>query len=205
MALTEVPHRGALDLDPGGLIQIHGQLFIGPVRPMEPTPPWAFLHPTLDHRRPRLGNPPRLSRCPLDLQALQAPFMIVREPEPHGRAMHPQILGDGLALATPTGHQDRLAPVAESSVVGRLEGVFQLLFFRGRQPHPPHLFRPLSHEKPHERVPQKRCKITRCLYKVAGNRSPYDGDWVYWSTRRGRDPTVGPRLGYTQELYKNYR
>ncbi len=30
--------------------------------------------------------------------------------------------------------------------------------------------------------------------KVAGNRSPYDGDWVYWSTRRGRDPTVGPRL-----------
>ena len=30
--------------------------------------------------------------------------------------------------------------------------------------------------------------------KVAGHRSPYDGDWVYWSTRRGRDPMVGPRL-----------
>jgi RNA-directed DNA polymerase len=30
--------------------------------------------------------------------------------------------------------------------------------------------------------------------KVAGHRSPYDGDWGYWSTRRGRDPTVGPRL-----------
>ncbi len=30
--------------------------------------------------------------------------------------------------------------------------------------------------------------------KVAGHRSPYDGDWVYWSTRRGRYPTVGPRL-----------
>jgi RNA-directed DNA polymerase len=28
--------------------------------------------------------------------------------------------------------------------------------------------------------------------KVAGHRSPYEGDWVYGSTRRGRDPTVGP-------------
>jgi RNA-directed DNA polymerase len=30
--------------------------------------------------------------------------------------------------------------------------------------------------------------------KVAGHRSPDDGDWGSWSTRRGRDPTVGPRL-----------
>ena len=30
--------------------------------------------------------------------------------------------------------------------------------------------------------------------KVAGNRSPYDGDWVYWSKRQGRYPMVTPRL-----------
>ena len=30
--------------------------------------------------------------------------------------------------------------------------------------------------------------------KVAGHRSPDEGDGVYGSTRRGRDPTVGPRL-----------
>ena len=30
--------------------------------------------------------------------------------------------------------------------------------------------------------------------KVQGNRSPYDGDWVYWSTRQGRHPNVGARL-----------
>jgi len=35
--------------------------------------------------------------------------------------------------------------------------------------------------------------ITRHI-KVRGNRSPYDGDWVYWSTRRGRHPSVSPRL-----------
>ena len=29
---------------------------------------------------------------------------------------------------------------------------------------------------------------------VQGNRSPYDGDWVYWSTRQGRHPNVGARL-----------
>ena len=31
-------------------------------------------------------------------------------------------------------------------------------------------------------------------YKVAGNRSPYDGDWVYWSRRRGHYPTVKTRV-----------
>jgi RNA-directed DNA polymerase len=35
--------------------------------------------------------------------------------------------------------------------------------------------------------------ITRHV-KVQGNRSPYDGDWVYWSTRQGRHPSASPRL-----------
>ena len=26
--------------------------------------------------------------------------------------------------------------------------------------------------------------------KVQGNRSPYDGDWLYWSSRLGRHPLV---------------
>jgi RNA-directed DNA polymerase len=35
--------------------------------------------------------------------------------------------------------------------------------------------------------------ITRHV-KVQGNRSPYDGDWVYWSTRQGRHPDANPRV-----------
>jgi RNA-directed DNA polymerase len=35
--------------------------------------------------------------------------------------------------------------------------------------------------------------ITRHV-KVTGNRSPYDGDWVYWSIRRGRHPNASPRV-----------
>src|SRR5687768_3756546 len=35
--------------------------------------------------------------------------------------------------------------------------------------------------------------ITRHV-KVQGHRSPYDGDWVYWSSRQGRYPSVNPRL-----------
>jgi RNA-directed DNA polymerase len=35
--------------------------------------------------------------------------------------------------------------------------------------------------------------ITRHV-KVQSNRSPYDGDWVYWSTRQGRHPDASPRL-----------
>ena len=30
--------------------------------------------------------------------------------------------------------------------------------------------------------------------KVAGRRSPFDGDWVYWSTRLGREPTTPARV-----------
>jgi RNA-directed DNA polymerase len=35
--------------------------------------------------------------------------------------------------------------------------------------------------------------ITRHV-KVQGKRSPYDGDWVYWSSRQGRHPDASPRL-----------
>jgi RNA-directed DNA polymerase len=35
--------------------------------------------------------------------------------------------------------------------------------------------------------------ITRHV-KVQGHRSPYDGDWVYWSSRQGRHPDANPRL-----------
>jgi RNA-directed DNA polymerase len=45
-----------------------------------------------------------------------------------------------------------------------------------------------GHLHTHSEVP-----ITRHI-KVRGNRSPYDGDWVYWSTRQGRHPGSSPRL-----------
>lgn len=35
---------------------------------------------------------------------------------------------------------------------------------------------------------------TRRHIKVAGRRSPFDGDWVYWSTRMGREPSTAPRV-----------
>lgn len=35
--------------------------------------------------------------------------------------------------------------------------------------------------------------ITRFV-KVQGHKSPYDGDWVYWSTRLGRDPSKPRRV-----------
>ena len=30
--------------------------------------------------------------------------------------------------------------------------------------------------------------------KVRGDKSPYDGDWVYWVQRLGRDPTKSDRV-----------
>ena len=45
-----------------------------------------------------------------------------------------------------------------------------------------------GHLHTHSEVP-----ITRHI-KIRGHRSPYDGDWVYWSTRQGRHPGLSPRL-----------
>jgi RNA-directed DNA polymerase len=32
--------------------------------------------------------------------------------------------------------------------------------------------------------------------KVAGERSPYDGDWIYWSTRMARHPEANKKVAY---------
>jgi RNA-directed DNA polymerase len=40
----------------------------------------------------------------------------------------------------------------------------------------------------HSEVPMTR------HVQVQGNRRPYEGAWVYWSTRQGRPPNVGARL-----------
>jgi RNA-directed DNA polymerase len=54
-------------------------------------------------------------------------------------------------------------------------------------------FRPAGSEfglYKHESTP-----ITRHV-KVQGGRSPFDGDWVYWSGRQGRYPGVKPWMGF---------
>src|SRR6516162_5219986 len=76
MALTKVPHGRALHDDPCGLLHIGRQLFVGPVRAIEPTPRRASFHPHLNRRPQRLGKPSRLAWCPLNLQALYAPFVM---------------------------------------------------------------------------------------------------------------------------------
>jgi RNA-directed DNA polymerase len=50
---------------------------------------------------------------------------------------------------------------------------------------PPNSTRPLAR---HDHTPHQR------YVKVQGTRSPYDGDWLYWSRRLGRHPNVPPRI-----------
>jgi RNA-directed DNA polymerase len=45
--------------------------------------------------------------------------------------------------------------------------------------------------------------ISRCV-KVQGNKSPYDGDWVYWSTRPGRDPSKPQRVTRLLKRQRGY-
>ena len=52
-------------------------------------------------------------------------------------------------------------------------------------------FQPSNGTKPlarHDHTPHQR------YVKVQGTRSPYDGDWLYWSRRLGHHPNVSPRI-----------
>jgi RNA-directed DNA polymerase len=44
------------------------------------------------------------------------------------------------------------------------------------------------------RLPLHGATRSRRHIKVAGRRSPFDGDWLYWSTRMGREPTTPTRV-----------
>ena len=44
------------------------------------------------------------------------------------------------------------------------------------------------------RLLQHRETPIRRQVKVKGQRSPFDGEWIYWSTRLGRHPEVSPRV-----------
>jgi len=51
---------------------------------------------------------------------------------------------------------------------------------------------PIRPEAVYLHTPQE-VAMTRQV-QVTGNRRPYDGDWVYWSSRQGRHPNASPRL-----------
>ena len=139
MALAAVAPRGALDREARGLIQVHGQRFLGPVGALQPAPLWTALDPVLEPRRDRGGKAARWSWGPLDGAAREAGVLLLLAPPPHRRTMPPAILGDSVALAAPTRHQDRLAALTEPSVAGRLEGICHWFVCHCRQPNLPHL------------------------------------------------------------------
>ncbi|MFO0579660.1 MAG: group II intron reverse transcriptase/maturase [Polyangia bacterium] len=43
-------------------------------------------------------------------------------------------------------------------------------------------------------LPKHSDTLKKWYVKVQGTRSPFDGDWLYWSTRLGREPTVPARV-----------
>ena len=139
VALAAVAPRGALDREARGLIQVHGQRFLGPVGALQPAPLWTALDPVLEPRRDRGGKAARWSWGPLDGAAREAGVLLLLAPPPHRRTMPPAILGDSVALAAPTRHQDRLAALTEPSVAGRLEGICHWFVCHCRQPNLPHL------------------------------------------------------------------
>ncbi len=77
------------------------------------------------------------------LSPCQTLFIVLLDPQPYRRTMDASILGNRLAFPPPMRHQDRLAPIAEASVISRFEDLVQLRLFCPRQPDPPHRFPPL--------------------------------------------------------------
>ena len=59
----------------------------------------------------------------------------------------------------------------------------------------------LSNKEKSRVIRHSETKIQRWV-KVAGNKSPYDGDWVYWSTRMGRHPETKKKVAYLLKQQK---
>jgi hypothetical protein len=179
MALAEHPHGRALHLYARGPIEMRRQFFLGPVGSVKLTPLGTIVHPRLDGRRQRLGNTAPLARCPWDLSTGQTTCRKLLEPQPHGGAMYLKILGNRLTLPPAMGHHDRLAPVTESSVMGRFEDRFQLRLCRCRQPDPPHLFPPLVKSCPRGYLKKDARSSAACIRRlphsdyIEGSSYPY--------------------------------
>jgi RNA-directed DNA polymerase len=52
------------------------------------------------------------------------------------------------------------------------------------------------------RMTNHEATAIRRFTKVQGSRSPYDGDWVYWATRRGKSPLIQPRVAQLLKYQK---
>ena len=89
MMLTEVLHGAAFNVNASLLVEVDGQFLIRPVGAVKAATLGALFHPLLDRRGQCFGNPPRLARSPLNLEAGQAPLVIALEPEDDGTAMDP--------------------------------------------------------------------------------------------------------------------
>ena len=111
MMLTEVLHGAAFNVNARLLVEVDGQFFIRPVGSVKAATLGTLFHPLLDRRGQVFGNPPRLARGPLNLEARQSPLVIALEPEDDGTAVDPQILGNLGAFAATTGHQHRLTAI----------------------------------------------------------------------------------------------
>jgi hypothetical protein len=167
-ALTAGPPRRALPGAPGRVIEGRRQCLIGPGGTGQSTTLRAVFPPPLERRGQRLGQAARLPRRPRHLSARHTVGRIRLEPQAYGGALHASILGARLPLGPSAGHQDRLAPLTQASVGGRLAGVVQCRLCCSCEGYPQHVLRSLSrgHETTSSRVPYKRCNITRRLYEI---------------------------------------
>src|SRR5688572_2461800 len=68
---------------------LDGQFFICPVGSVQAATLRALFHPLLNGGGQCFGNPPRLARSPLNLEAGQTPLVIALEPEDNGTAVDP--------------------------------------------------------------------------------------------------------------------
>ena len=112
------------------------------------------------------------------------------------KILHPQIVGWCAYFATASSHK----------VFGKIQtDFFAMLLSWAARRHPNHgtkwvadkywrfndghgwIFQPRGSCL---RMPRHTATRKNFYVKVAGRRTPYDGDWIYWSTRMGREPTT---------------
>jgi hypothetical protein len=115
------------------VVEVDGQLFLGPVGPVQATAGRALANPPQDLGGQGRWALRRSPRSPADLEAGEPPLVITLQPTLQGRHTDGQILGKVAMGPSASGQEDGLTADAQTRIGGGFPACDQWLVFLSTQ------------------------------------------------------------------------
>jgi hypothetical protein len=133
MLTTEDLERRRTDAQPLGLIEVVGQLRVGPIGAIQPTGGWPINHPLPQNGRQVCREFGRRALGLAGTEASKATIQVGVEPALHRALRRAGVVRNRRVPSAAVRHQDNLDAVAEFRISCRPEDLFQPLVLNVRQ------------------------------------------------------------------------